>query len=98
MIKIGERCMKYFIMYLIGINLLAFLAMYIDKRRAQYGKWRIKEHTLFVLAFLGGSIGAIIGMYTFRHKTQKARFFIGFPVILIAEVLLAILIYNDFIK
>ena len=90
--------MKYFIMYLIGINLIAFLAMYIDKRRAQYGKWRIKEHTLFVLAFLGGSIGAIIGMYTFRHKTQKARFFIGFPVILIAEVVLAILIYNDFIK
>lgn len=90
--------MKYFIIYLIIINLLAFLAMYIDKRRAQYGKWRIKEHTLFVLAFLGGSIGAIIGMYAFRHKTQKARFFIGFPVILIAEVLLAILIYNDFIK
>lgn len=90
--------MKYFIMYLIGINLIAFLAMYIDKRRAQYGKWRIKEHTLFVLAFLGGSIGAIVGMYTFRHKTQKARFFIGFPVILIAEVILAILIYNDFIK
>lgn len=90
--------MKCFIIYLIIINLLAFLAMYIDKRRAQYGKWRIKEHTLFVLAFLGGSIGAIIGMYAFRHKTQKARFFIGFPVILIAEVLLAILIYNDFIK
>ncbi len=90
--------MKYFIIYLIIINLLAFLAMYIDKRRAQYGKWRIKEHTLFVLAFLGGSIGAIVGMYAFRHKTQKARFFIGFPVILIAEVLLAILIYNDFIK
>ena len=90
--------MKYFIMYLIGINLIAFLAMYIDKKRAQYGKWRIKEHTLFVLALLGGSIGAIIGMYTFRHKTQKARFFIGFPAILIAEVLLAILIYNDFIK
>lgn len=90
--------MKYFIIYLIIINLLAFLAMYIDKRRAQYGKWRIKEHTLFLLAFLGGSIGAIVGMYAFRHKTQKARFFIGFPVILIAEVLLAILIYNDFIK
>lgn len=90
--------MKYFIIYLIIINLLAFLAMYIDKRRAQYGKWRIKEHTLFLLDFLGGSIGAIVGMYAFRHKTQKARFFIGFPVILIAEVLLAILIYNDFIK
>lgn len=90
--------MKYFIIYLIIINLIAFLAMFIDKRRAKYGKWRIKEHTLFILALLGGSVGAIIGMYTFRHKTQKARFFIGFPVILIAEVLLSILIYNDFIR
>lgn len=90
--------MKYFIIYLIIINLLAFLAMLIDKKKAKYGKWRIKEHTLFVLALLGGSIGAIVGMYTFRHKTKKARFFIGFPVILIAEILLAILIYNDFIK
>lgn len=90
--------MKHFIIYIIIVNLLAFLAMLIDKRRAKYGKWRIKEHTLFVLALLGGSVGAIAGMYTFRHKTQKARFFIGFPVILIAEILLAILIYNDFIK
>lgn len=90
--------MKYFVIYLVVVNLIAFLAMYIDKIRAKYGKWRIKEHTLFILAFLGGSIGAIVGMYIFRHKTQKARFFIGFPVILVAEVLLAILIYNDFIK
>ncbi len=90
--------MKYVVIYLIIVNLIAFLAMYIDKRKAVYGKWRIKEHTLFVLAFLGGSIGAIAGMYTFRHKTQKARFFIGFPVILVAEILLGILIYNDFIK
>ena len=90
--------LKYFIIYLIVMNLIAFLAMYIDKKRAKYGKWRIKEHTVFVLALLGGSIGAIVGMYTFRHKTQKARFFIGFPAILIAEILLGVLIYNDFIK
>lgn len=90
--------MKYFVIYLIVINLIAFLAMYIDKKRAKYGKWRIKEHTLFVLALLGGSVGAIAGIYTFRHKTKKARFFIGFPVILIAELLLGIMIYNDFIK
>ena len=93
-----KRKLKYFIIYLIVINLIAFFAMYIDKRRAKYGKWRIKEHTLFVIALLGGSIGAIIGMYTFRHKTQKPRFFVGFPVILITEILLGILIYNDFIK
>lgn len=90
--------MKYFIIYLVVINLISFLSMYIDKKRAKYGKWRIKEHTLFVLALLGGSIGSIIGMYTFRHKTKKPRFFIGFPVILISEILLGIMIYNDFIK
>ena len=90
--------MEYFVIYLIVINIVAFLAMYIDKRRAKYGRWRIPENTLFVLALIGGSIGAIAGMYTFRHKTQKAKFFIGFPVILIVEILLAFLIYNDFIK
>lgn len=90
--------MRNFIIYLIMINIITFLTMWIDKRRAKYGKWRIKEHTLFVLALLGGSAGAIIGMYTFRHKTQKTRFFIGFPAILIAEILLGVLIYNDFIK
>ena len=90
--------LKYFIIYLIIINIIAFLAMYIDKKRAKMGKWRIKEHTLFILALIGGSVGAIIGMYTFRHKTKKARFFIGFPVILIVEVLLGFMIYNDFIK
>ena len=86
------------IFYLLIINIIAFSLMYIDKQKAKKNKWRIKEDTLMISAFLGGSIGAIIGMYTFRHKTQKARFFIGFPIILIAEVLLAILIYNDFIK
>ena len=90
--------MIYFIIYLIIINIIAFFAMFIDKRKAKYGKWRIKEHTLFILALIGGSIGAIIGMYTFRHKTKKARFFVGFPVILIVEVLLGFMIYNDFIK
>ncbi len=90
--------LKYFIIYLIVINLIAFLAMYIDKRRARYGKWRIPEQTLFVLALMGGSIGSIAGMYTFRHKTKKLRFVVGFPVILIMQIILIFMIYNDFIK
>ena len=89
--------MKYFIIYLIVINLISFLSMYIDKRKAEYGKWRIKEYTLFLLALLGGSIGSIAGMYTFRHKTKKMKFVIGFPAILILEIVLAIMIYTDFI-
>ena len=89
--------MKYFIIYLIVINLIAFFMMYIDKKKAKYGKWRVKEYTLFITALIGGSIGSIIGMYTFRHKTKKARFFIGFPIILILQILLMMSIYQDFI-
>ena len=83
--------MKNIIIYLIIINIVTFLAMWIDKRKAKKGRWRISEGTLFVLAFLGGSIGEIAGMYTFRHKTKKHRFTIGLPVILILEILIAII-------
>lgn len=89
---------KYFIIYLIIINLIAFLAMYLDKRKSRYGKWRIPEQSLFILALIGGSVGAIIGMYTFRHKTKKYRFSIGFPVILVLQIVLIFSIWNDFIK
>ncbi len=81
------------IIYLLAINLISFLAMFIDKRRAKWGKWRIKESTLFTLVLLGGGIGGIAGMYTFRHKTKKPRFVIGFPAILIIEVICAIIIF-----
>lgn len=83
---------KNIIIYLIGINLISFLAMYIDKQKAKKGKRRIAEKTLFILVFLGGAIGGITGMYTFRHKTKKTRFVIGFPLILIFEVLTVIVI------
>ena len=89
---------KYFIIYLIIINLIAFLVMYLDKRKARYGKWRIQEQSLFILALIGGSIGSIAGMYTFRHKTKKLRFSVGFPVILILQIILIFSIWNDFIK
>lgn len=87
----------YFIIYLIVINIIAFLAMYIDKRKAKYGRWRIPEQTLFILAVIGGSIGAIIGMYTFRHKTKKIRFSIGFPLILVLQIILMVSLWNDFV-
>ncbi len=88
--------MKNIVIYLILINLITFLAMYIDKRKAKKGKRRISEKTLFILVGLGGGIGGIFGMYLFRHKTKKTRFVIGFPTILIFEILVvvAILIAN----
>lgn len=76
------------IIYLLIINLIGLLIMYIDKRKAKYGKWRIPERTLLLVAILGGSIGTIIGMYWFRHKTQKLKFVLGFPTILISEIII----------
>ena len=83
------------IIYFIVVNIIAFLAMLVDKKKAQKGSWRIKESTLFTLVLLGGGIGGIAGMYIFRHKTKKIRFTIGFPVILVSElVLVGYLIYK----
>ncbi len=87
---------KNILIYLIGINLLAFLAMWWDKRRAQKGEWRISEAGLFTLVLLGGGVGGIVGMYAFRHKTKKLKFTIGFPTILLTEIVLVI--YLTFMK
>ena len=78
------------IIYLIVINLIGFYMMWSDKRRAKLGKWRIPEQTLFIVTALGGGIGTIVGMYTFRHKTKKLKFTIGLPTILILEIILAV--------
>ena len=83
---------KNIVIYLILINFIAFLSMYIDKKKAIKGKWRIKESTLLMLALVGGSVGAIIGMYAFHHKTQKPRFFLGIPIIIVLQILMVILL------
>lgn len=79
------------VIYLLAINLISFLAMYIDKKKAKRGSWRTKESTLFTLVLLGGGIGGIAGMYLFRHKTKKPGFVIGFPTILIIEIICVII-------
>ena len=78
---------KNFVIYLIIINLIGFYVMWSDKRKAKKGRWRIPENTLFLITLLGGGIGTISGMYTFRHKTQKVAFVVGFPVITILEII-----------
>lgn len=78
------------IIYLIGINIIGFLIMFIDKQKAKKGAWRIPEKTLFFITALGGGIGTISGMYIFRHKTQKLQFVVGLPFITILEIILAI--------
>lgn len=75
------------LIYLVVINLVGFYMMWSDKRKAKWGKWRIPEQTLFIVTALGGGIGTIAGMYTFRHKTQKIAFVVGFPAITILEII-----------
>lgn len=81
---------KNIIIYLLIVNIIGFLAMGIDKRRAKMMEWRIPEKTLFLITLFGGGIGTIAGMYTFRHKTKKKYFTIGLPAILIIEIVSAI--------
>lgn len=76
--------------YLLAINLMGLLIMYIDKRKAKKGSWRIPEKTLLIIALLGGSVGTICGMYWFRHKTKKIKFTVIFPTILITEIIFII--------
>lgn len=78
--------------YLLLINAAAFLMMGIDKYKARKNRWRIPEKTLFLSAILGGSIGAILGMQIFRHKTKHASFVVGMPCILILQIVLSLLI------
>ena len=86
--------MKYFLLYLLLINAAALVLMLADKRKARKNRWRIPERTLILSAAFGGSIGALLGMYTFRHKTKHLKFTLGIPAILIAQISLAIWIFQ----
>ena len=87
--------LSYIAVYLFVINLAGFLIMAFDKRKARRNKWRIPEATLFLFAVFGGSLGCLLGMRVFHHKTQKPRFYIGIPVILGIQLL--VLLYFAFL-
>lgn len=74
--------------YLLLINIISFIIIYIDKQKAIKHKWRIKESTLFLVSIMGGSLGTLIGMYTFHHKTKHIKFTLGIPFIFIIQILL----------
>lgn len=84
--------MKEFVLtYLLIVNIVGFIIMYIDKKRAINKEWRIKESTLLLVATIGGSLGSLLGMYTFRHKTKHIKFTLGVPSIIFIQI--AILIF-----
>ena len=79
---------QYLLICLAAVNVAAFAAMGIDKAKAKAGAWRVPEATLFLLAVLGGSVGGILGMQLFRHKTKHKTFTVGFPAILVCQLAL----------
>lgn len=80
--------------YIAAVNLIGFLLMGIDKHKAKKHAFRIPEATLFTVALIGGSIGSIVGMYFFRHKTRHWYFVYGMPIILILHIALVMFIIN----
>ena len=77
--------------YLIIINALGLLFMIADKQRAKKKRWRYSEPFLLTIAALGGSIGTLLGMFLFHHKTRKPKFSIGVPILLIIQLILILL-------
>jgi uncharacterized membrane protein YsdA (DUF1294 family) len=77
------------VIYIVMINIVAFLAMWWDKRKASQNGWRVAEATLHILGILGGALGIIGGMYRFRHKTQKR----SFQAIAIVGLIISFIIY-----
>ena len=81
---------QYLLWYLAAVNVVTFTVYGIDKSKARRGAWRIPEKRLFLLPLLGGSVGALLGMKAFRHKTKHWYFVWGIPIILLAQTALAV--------
>lgn len=80
--------MKIFNYYLVFINVIGFFLILIDKVKACKNKWRIKENTLLLISILGGSIGELLSMLIFHHKTKKNKFIIFIPLLIIVQVII----------
>lgn len=86
------------IIYLLAINAITFAVYGIDKLKAKRAKWRIPETTLLLLAAIGGSIGAWLGMKAWHHKTLHKKFRFGVPAILVAQIAIAIYVLTKVIE
>lgn len=82
---------KLIVIYLLVMNIIGFIMMGADKKRAVKNEWRIPERRLLLCALFGGSIGSLVGMFHFRHKTKHPKFFIGIPVMLIFQIEMIVL-------
>lgn len=85
--------MKYLFIYLALVNAVAFVLMLVDKIKAKKKLWRIPERVLLGVSAIGGSLGGLLGMQIFRHKTKHPQFFIGIPVMLAVHIVLLVVLY-----
>jgi len=89
--KIADH--KLLLLYLIIVNMICLLLFLVDKKRAQSGRYRIRERDLFLWALAGGAPGGLLGMYLFRHKTRHLKFKFGFPLIILLQLGIIYYIY-----
>lgn len=84
----------YFLVYLILINLIAFIAYGVDKNKAKNKGWRISEFTLIFISIIGGGLGGLVAMVIFKHKLSKKSFYIGLPLIIVLNIIIELVIFN----
>lgn len=89
----------YFILYILIVNIYGFAIIVIDKHKAKKNRWRIKEMNFFIVAFVGGAIGVLLGMMMVRHKTQHKSFYIGIPLLyLLNKMIICVSIYYIYFR
>ena len=83
---IMDHIIAFLAICLVILNLFGFIQFGVDKAKAKKGQWRIPEHSLFLTALCGGSVGCILGMQVFHHKTKHNSFKYGMPAILLLQI------------
>lgn len=92
--QVGDFMNFTLLYWLLFINITSFFCFYLDKRKAIKKKYRISEYSLFLLALIGGSVGSILGMYLFHHKTKKLKFKFGLPLLSFIQCLLFLILQS----
>ena len=89
--------MNCFLYYILLINLLSFIVALTDKSNAVKHTWRISENCLMLLSVIGGSIGLLLCLLLSNHKTRKVKFMVGVPIIILVQIVILALFFNEVI-